>query len=126
MKFKLLNQANLMVICIMSCLSWTPVTFSAEFIFLDLLGNTLPSAKCQTEESARTRASSEYELSRYAKVFCETQGYGWYVEQRKSDGKTACEECKTAPGKHQCHVEDIHVTCKRLKPGSAGLFPGEG
>lgn len=99
---------------------------SAEFIFLDLLGNTLPSAKCQSEEQARSRATSDYELARYAKVFCETQGYGWYVDHRKNDGKAVCLECKDSPGNQQCHVEDIHVTCKRLKPGSAGLFPGKG
>jgi hypothetical protein len=105
---------------------WSSQALSAEFIFLNLMGNTLPPAKCQSAEVAASHASSEYELARYAKVFCETQGYGWHVDQRKSNGTTVCVDCKDSPDKQQCHVEDIQVTCKRLKPGSAGLIPGRG
>ena len=99
---------------------------AAEFIFRELMGNTLPPLKCQPEAAARERASSSYELNRYAKVFCETQGYGWYLETRKTSGRLVCTPCEDAKGKQQCHVEDIEVTCKRLKPGSAGLIPGQG
>lgn len=105
---------------------WLSTAYPAEFIYLDLMGNTIPSSKCHLEDVARSRASSTLEIDRYAKVFCETQGYGWHVDQRKNDGITVCEECKDSPGKQQCHVEDIQVTCKRLKPGSAGLIPGKG
>lgn len=101
-------------------------TLAAEYIFRELIGNTLPPLKCQHEEMARERASSDYELNRYAKVFCETQGYGWYLETRKNGGKLVCKPCAEAKNQQQCHVEDIEVTCKRLKPGSAGLIPGRG
>lgn len=126
MKTKIFGAGRLAGIMVVCFGLWSSQSSSAEFIFLELMGNTIPSAKCQSPEVAISRASSEYELARYAKVFCETQGYGWYVGQRKDNGKTVCEECKESPGKQQCHVEDIHVTCKRLKPGSAGLFPGRG
>lgn len=100
--------------------------FAAEFIYRDLLGNTVPSEKCLPKDQAIQRATSEFELKRFSKTFCETQGYGWHTEQRKNEGTLVCHECGTEPGKHQCHVEDIQVTCKRLKPGSAGLIPGKG
>jgi len=28
-------------------------------------------------------------------------------------------------GKSQCHLEDVVVTCKRIKPGSVGMLPGK-
>lgn len=126
MKIKAFETGKLARIALCFGAVWSFDAYSAEFIFVDLLGNTLPSAKCQAAGVAASNATSEYELARYARVFCETQGYGWYVEQRKTDGNLVCEECKDSPGSQQCHVEDIQVTCKRLKPGSAGLIPGRG
>jgi hypothetical protein len=55
------------------------------------------------------------------------QGYGWHVSDQKSSGKLVCEECsgENNAGKQQCHLEDVVVTCKRIKPGSVGLIPGQ-
>lgn len=98
---------------------------SAEYMYRDLMGNTLPSAKCSARDDAVAKAADAYTVAKYAKTFCETQGYGWHVSEKKGDGKVVCEPCGNAD-KVQCHVEDVVVTCKRLKPGSVGLFPGEG
>lgn len=98
-----------------------------EYVYRDLMGNTLPSTRCQDSTAASANATDDYLLKKRTQVFCETQGYGWHVSERKAEGKLVCNECQDA-GKQgvQCHLEDIVVTCKRLKPGSVGLFPGEG
>ena len=57
-----------------------------------------------------------------------TQGYGWNLAEEKNTGKLVCEECggESTKGKFQCHLEDIVVACKRIRPGSVGLIPGKG
>ena len=92
------------------------------------MGNTLPSQKCLDKTEASANASDEYLLKKKEKVFCETQGYGWHVAEVKNSGSLICEECgdTASKGKFQCHLKDIVVACKRLKPGSVGLFPGKG
>ncbi len=97
---------------------------ASEYIYRDLMGNTLPPQKCSAKPDAEQRANDPYNIDKYAKRFCETQGYGWYVSERKSPGKLVCEPCSEAD-RYKCHVEDVTVSCKRLKPGSAGLFPGK-
>lgn len=99
---------------------------AAEYMFRDLLGNTLAPQKCAAESDAKTKATDSYNVDKYVKVFCETQGYGWHVSEVKDNGKLVCNECDGKSGKYQCHLEDVRVTCKRLKPGSVGMFPGEG
>ncbi|MBS1211432.1 MAG: uncharacterized protein H6R26_48 [Proteobacteria bacterium] len=102
--------------------------FSAEYVFRDLMANTLPPAKCADKADASANAEDAANIKKYAKVFCETQGYGWHVSEEKNAGKLACNECAadSGQGKYQCHLEDVVVTCKRLKPGSVGMFPGKG
>ena len=99
-----------------------------EYLYRDLMGNTLPSSKCQEKAQAEANAQDAYTLQKKEKVFCETQGYGWHVAEEKNTGKLVCEECggESNNGKFQCHVEDIVVACKRLRPGSVGLIPGKG
>lgn len=97
-----------------------------EYIHRDLMGNTLPSPHCQDKAKAEADAQDVYTVKKKQKVFCETQGYGWHVEAQKDPGKLVCNECSSDAGKFQCHLEDIVVACKRLKPGSVGLFPGKG
>lgn len=114
---------------LLTFLAFTNSKASAEeYIYRDLMGNTLPHAKCMNISEATAHATDEYLLKKKEKVFCETQGYGWHVAERKSNGKLVCQECSdtSSPGKIQCHLEDIIVACKRLKPGSVGLFPGKG
>jgi len=100
--------------------------FASEYIYRDVMGNTLPSQKCADQSEASAKASEDYNIKKYTKVFCETQGYGWHVSEQKSNGKLVCDECSGESNKYQCRVEDIVVACKRLKPGSVGLFPGKG
>jgi len=85
-------------------------------------------AKCDNPDDAGKSASDAYTMSRFSKKFCEVQGYGWHVADEKSGGKLVCEECSDAAnqGKTRCHLEDVVVTCKRIKPGSVGLIPGKG
>ena len=98
---------------------------ASEFIYRDLMANTLPSAGCVAKDAAIATASKPYNMSRYTKLFCQSQGYGWHVEQVKDIGKSVCTPCGADQGKSQCHLEDIVVTCKRIKPGSVGMLPGK-
>jgi len=115
------------VMGLLAALSIFSVNASAtEYIYRDLMANTLPSVKCEAKADAIANASKQYNINRYSKKFCQTQGYGWHVEEIKDNGKAVCEECTGADsGKSQCHLEDVVVTCKRIKPGSVGMLPGK-
>ena len=101
-------------------------SFATEYIYRDLQGNTLPSPTCAAQKDAETEAAKPFNLSKFSKRFCQSQGYGWHVEEIKDGGKTVCTDCSTGSGKKQCHLEDMVVTCKRIKPGSVGMLPGKG
>lgn len=101
-------------------------SLATEYIYRDLMANTLPSAKCQASDQAQKYAAKDYNIKRYTKKFCQTQGYGWHVEAVKDNGKVACNECSNEPGLQRCHLEDVVVTCKRIKPGTVGMLPGQG
>ena len=99
---------------------------ATEYEFRDLLGNTLAPQKCSAKTDAAARARESYNIDKYVKVFCETQGYGWHVSETRDNGKLVCNECSDQSGKYQCHLEDLRVTCKHIKPGSVGMLPGKG
>ncbi len=102
-------------------------TSATEYIYRDLMANSLPSAVCETGSDAMATAAKPYNIARYSKTFCQSQGYGWHVEKVKDGGKASCTACTGVDqGKSQCHLEDMVVTCKRIKPGSVGLLPGKG
>ena len=99
---------------------------ATEYVYRDLMANTLPATSCATAEAAKENAQKPYTVDRFAKRFCQLQGYGWHVEEIKDQGKLICTDCKTgAADKKQCHLEDVVVTCKRIKPGSVGMLPGQ-
>ncbi|PKM11775.1 MAG: hypothetical protein CVV13_07745 [Gammaproteobacteria bacterium HGW-Gammaproteobacteria-3] len=100
-------------------------TWATEYIFRDLMANTLPSAKCESEQAATATAAKAYTLKRYGRKFCQTQGYGWHVEQIKDNGKPVCDVCSNGDQGYRCHMEDVVVECKRIKPGSVGMLPGQ-
>ncbi len=101
--------------------------YAADYVYRDLMANSLPTTKCKTRLEAKTDASTPYILEKYSKLFCQSQGYGWHVEQIKDNGEIACNECTNkTTSKFQCFRKDIIVACKRLKPGSVGLLPGQG
>ncbi len=104
---------------------FSSTTFATEYIHRDLMANTLPSPGCGLEPEAIATASKPYNIKNYSKKFCQTQGYGWHVEAVKDNGKAVCTDCSGASGKKQCHLEDVVVTCKRIKPGSVGMLPGK-
>ena len=104
----------------------TSTALATEYEFRDLLGNTLAPQKCSAKTDAETRAREPYNIDKYVKVFCETQGYGWHVSETRDNGKLVCNECSDQSGKYQCHLEDLRVTCKHIKPGSVGMLPGKG
>ena len=105
--------------------SFSGTVLATEFIYRDLMANTLPSAGCEVKDEAIATASKPYNISRYSKTFCQSQGYGWHVEKVKDMGKPVCAQCNPDQGKSQCHLEDVVVTCKRIKPGSVGMLPGK-
>lgn len=104
----------------------TSNALATEYEFRDLLGNTLAPQKCSAKTDAAARARESYNIDKYVKVFCETQGYGWHVSETRDNGKLVCNECSDQSGKYQCHLEDLRVTCKHIKPGSVGMLPGKG
>lgn len=115
-------------LCLLTAFAFfSGTSFGAEFIYRDLMANTLPPPACASKSEAIAKTSQTYYINRYTKQFCETQGYGWGLEEVKSIGKAVCEECvRSNKGEYQCHLEDVVVTCRRLKPGSVGLIPGQG
>ena len=101
-------------------------TVATEYIYRDLMANTLAGPKCESKADAQTKVDRPYNLKRYSKKFCQSQGYGWHVEKIKNKGKMVCNKCPN--GKQDtftCFKEDVVVKCKRIKPGSVGLLPGQ-
>ena len=99
---------------------------ATEYIYRDLMANTLPGAKCEVESKAMETATKSYNVDRFSKKFCQSQGYGWHVDTVVNAGKTVCNECSNPKGLQKCHQEDVVVTCKRIKPGTVGMLPGKG
>ena len=112
---------------LLAILAFNISTASAtEYIYRDLMANTLPSPGCVAEQQAIVSATKPYNVKNYSKKFCQSQGYGWHVDVVKDEGKPVCNDCGTAnSGNKQCHLEDVVVTCKRIKPGSVGMLPGK-
>ncbi len=121
MKFNLIGLGAILAIV-------SANSFATEYIYRELMANTLPLRHCDSKEKASAEAEKSYKLTIYAKKFCQTQGYGWHVEQIKDNGKLVCNECSSVEnkGKFQCHIEDVVVECKRIKPGTVGMLPGKG
>ena len=101
-------------------------SFATEYIYRDLMANTLPSAKCESLAEAKAHAEKPYKFKMYSKKFCQTQGYGWHIDKIKDKGVVACNECTDHQGLQKCYVKDITVSCKRIKPGTVGMLPGKG
>ena len=101
-------------------------TFATEYIYRDLMANTIPSTKCESLEVAKKTAEKSYKLKRYSKKFCQTQGYGWHIAEIKNNGETSCNACTENVALQKCYLQDVVVTCKRIKPGTVGMLPGKG
>ncbi|WP_019865035.1 hypothetical protein [Methylovulum miyakonense] len=124
MKYKL--TALLPLVVLLSGASFTGEALATEYIYRDLMANTLPSPGCASEAEAIGHASKPFNINKYSKKFCQSQGYGWHVDAVKDNGKPVCQDCSGGNvGKKQCHLEDVVVTCKRIKPGSVGMLPGK-
>ncbi len=106
--------------------SFSTTIQATEYIYRDLMANTLPTKKCETKDIASTNAAKQYKINIYTKKFCQTQGYGWHVETIKDTGGIVCNQCTDNSGYYQCYREDIVVQCKRIKPGTVGMLPGKG
>ena len=98
---------------------------ATEYIYRDLMANTIPSVKCESLDNAQTTAIKPYKVKRYSKKFCQTQGYGWHLDSVKDKGKVVCNECSDKVALQQCYLQDVVVKCKRIKPGSVGMLPGK-
>lgn len=119
MKLNLL--AGLLALSFFSC-----PTFATEYIYRDLMANTIPAVKCESLADAKASAEKPYKLRNYSKKFCQTQGYGWHVDAIKDKGEVACNECSDEKGLQTCYIKDVTVTCRRIKPGTVGMLPGKG
>ncbi len=98
---------------------------ATEYIYRDLMANTLP-AHCDVEPKAKQASTKAYTVDRFSKRFCQTQGYGWHVDEIKTSGNTICNPCTDKPNLQRCFQQDVVVTCKRIKPGTVGMLPGKG
>ena len=98
-----------------------------EWVYRDLKANTLPISKCEGKADAMARAVKAANIDRYTNRFCQMQGYGWHLIKVVDNGNTRCNRCGDEIDglNYSCYQEDIVVTCKRLKPGSAGMLPNE-
>lgn len=105
---------------------FSSTSFSTEYIYRDLMANTVPSAKCESPVNAEKSAGRQYKIKKYSKKFCQTQGYGWGLEEIMNNGNLACNECSDRKGLQKCYLEDVTVKCKRIKPGTVGMLPGKG
>jgi hypothetical protein len=116
-----------LLVSLMICLGFAGNAMATEYIYRDLMANTLPSV-CAKASEARIIATKDYTVDKYSRRFCQSQGYGWHVEAIKEKGNLVCNDCANAnsSGKKQCHLDDVVVTCKRIKPGSVGMLPGKG
>lgn len=99
---------------------------ATEYIYRELMANTLPSAQCETESKAVENSKKSYTMDRHSRKFCQTQGYGWHVHELKDAGKTVCTKCGDKGDLLKCHQEDVIVSCQRIKPGTVGMLPGKG
>ena len=99
---------------------------ATEYIYRDIMANTLPSAQCNVENVAKAVSSRDVNLNRYAKRFCLMQGYGWHLDAIKTAGDTVCTSCPSNQSQQKCLQQDMVVTCKRIKPGTVGMLPGKG
>lgn len=99
---------------------------ATDYIYRDLMANTLPGAKCEVQNQAMETAAKSYNIDRFSKKFCQSQGYGWHVDKVVNIGKTVCNSCGDKKDLQKCHQEDLVVTCKRIKPGTVGMLPGKG
>ncbi len=104
---------------------FSSATFATEYIYRDLMANTIPTIKCEPLAEAKVTAEKPYKFKNYSKKFCQTQGYGWHVDAIKNKGELTCNECTDQKGLQKCYIKDITVTCKRIKPGSVGMLPGQ-
>jgi len=103
------------------------IALATEYVYRDLMANTIPPAACSSAQEAAKKATQPYNINRFSKKFCQSQGYGWHVDTVKDNGKLVCQDCAGDDGgKKRCFVEDVVVSCKRIKPGSVGLLPGQG
>ena len=119
-------KANLLLLLAVMTFS-TGSAVATEYIYRDLMANTLTGPKCESKVDAQESAEKPYRMKRYAKKFCQSQGYGWHVEEVKNNGKMVCNECMAGnQDTYQCFKEDVVVSCKRIKPGSVGMLPGKG
>ncbi len=100
--------------------------FSTEYIYRDLMANTVPSAKCESQAKAEISAKRPFKIKRFSKKFCQTQGYGWGLKEVTNNGQIACNECTDNKDLQKCYLKDVSVTCKRIKPGTVGMLPGQG
>lgn len=101
-------------------------SFSTEYVYRDLMANTIPSSKCESHSKAEETARKPYKIKRYSKKFCQTQGYGWGLEEITTNGEISCNECTDTKGLQKCYLKDVTVKCKRIKPGTVGMLPGKG
>ena len=104
----------------------TGSAFATEYIYRDLMANTLPPPRCETKPKATASASKQNYIKRYSKKFCRTQGYGWSLTTVKNNSNSVCNECSEQPGKYRCFFEDVVVQCQRIKPGTVGIATWEG
>ncbi|MDT4291307.1 hypothetical protein RO575_17215 [Methylomonas sp. MO1] len=107
-----------------SLLLTSPVQ-ATEYIYRDIMANTLAPEHCQVESKAKENAAKNYNIDRFSKKFCQSQGYGWHVDEIKSAGNTVCDTCSN-PQEAKCRQQDVVVSCKRIKPGTVGMLPGKG
>jgi hypothetical protein len=105
---------------------YVDITQAVEYDYQDVTADTLPTRYCYPLIKAQDIASDGYTLDRFNKLFCNRLGIGWHVDKRKADGTTTCTPCSGDElGEHQCFMQKMVVTCRRIKARSAATLPGK-
>lgn len=76
-------------------------------------------SRCTDQATAETDAHTK--AKRVSENQCRDLGYGWHLQELKSEGKLACNGC--GESKTSCQITGQELLCRRLKPGSVGMGP---
>ena len=91
-----------------------------EWVYETKVGNLKPTAGCKDKEYASKKASTGRRFNKYAKLLCNTKGFGWAIDEVLDKGELVCEACEgeyEGTEKYRCHMKNVKVQCKQVARG---------
>jgi hypothetical protein len=90
------------------------------FDYKVISGDMRSTPGCKTKQEASKQASTGYRFKKFAKVMCQSIGYGWGFAEVEEKGEVVCEPCtdkKESNKKFQCFVKDVTLKCVLTRRG---------